>query len=45
LQATLDAVSSTLEPATLPALLASVRFDGDDLDDVVRGWLKAVDIT
>jgi osmoprotectant transport system substrate-binding protein len=45
LQATLDAVSSTLEPRTLPALLARVRFDGDDAADVVRDWLKAVDIT
>jgi glycine betaine/choline ABC-type transport system substrate-binding protein len=45
LQATLDAVSSTLEPTTLPELLASVRFDGDERTDVVADWLKAVDIT
>jgi hypothetical protein len=41
----LDAVSSTLEPTTLPELLASVRFDGDERTDVVADWLKAVDIT
>jgi osmoprotectant transport system substrate-binding protein len=45
LQATLDAVSSTLEPATLSALLAKVQYDGDDIADVVRGWLKAVDLS
>jgi osmoprotectant transport system substrate-binding protein len=45
LQATLDALSSTLEPETLPALLAQVRFDGDDVSAVVRDWLETVDIT
>ena len=45
LQATLDALSSTLEPATLPALIARVRFDGDEAADVVKDWLEAVDIT
>ncbi len=45
LQATLDALSSTLEPATLPALLARVRFDGDEVSGVVKDWLETVDIT
>ncbi len=45
LQATLDALSSTLEPGTLPALLARVRFDGDEVSDVVKDWLETVDIT
>jgi glycine betaine/choline ABC-type transport system substrate-binding protein len=45
LQATLDAVSSTLEPTTLPALLAEVQDDGGDVADVVADWLEAVDLT
>jgi osmoprotectant transport system substrate-binding protein len=45
LQAALDAVSSTLEPATLPALLAEVQYDGDDVADVVADWLEAVGLT
>jgi osmoprotectant transport system substrate-binding protein len=45
LQATLDALSSTLEPATLPLLIGQLRFDGDDARDVARDWLEAVDLT
>ncbi len=37
--------NSTLEPATLPALLAQVRFDGNEVSGVVKDWLETVDIT